>query len=144
MDISGIWRYANNYSFFGAPFIWTTLHNMGANDGMKGATSQPLHWDFVSTTFVAVNESPTFTNAYTHTHTHTHTHANTHTHTHTHSHTHTNKHTHTHTHTHHCLSLCLFVGNMDWLAKMPSDAIAAGASIIGTGATPEGIDQNPP
>lgn len=25
-----------NYSFFDAPFIWTSLHNMGANDGMKG------------------------------------------------------------------------------------------------------------
>ena len=25
-----------------------------------------------------------------------------------------------------------------------TDALAAGASIIGTGATPEGIDQNPP
>ena len=35
-------------------------------------------------------------------------------------------------------------GNMDWLGKMPSDAFAAGASIVGTGATPEGIDQNPP
>ena len=28
MDIKGIWRYFGNYSFFGAPFIWTTLHNM--------------------------------------------------------------------------------------------------------------------
>lgn len=70
MDISGIWRYSNNYSFFGAPFIWTTLHNMGGNDGLKG--------------------------------------------------------------------------DMRMLQHMPSDALAAGASIIGTGATPEGIDQNPP
>ena len=23
MDISGIWKYFGNYSFFGAPFIWT-------------------------------------------------------------------------------------------------------------------------
>ena len=28
MDIKGIWRYFGNYSFYGAPFIWTTLHNM--------------------------------------------------------------------------------------------------------------------
>ena len=26
MDVDGIWRYFGNYSFFGAPFIWTTLH----------------------------------------------------------------------------------------------------------------------
>eukprot|EP01043_Picozoa_sp_COSAG02_P011790 COSAG02_NODE_440_length_22296_cov_173.657386_16_plen_715_part_00 len=69
MDISGIWRYSGNYSFFGAPFIWTTLHNMGGNDGMKG--------------------------------------------------------------------------DMRMMQTMPSDALQAGASIIGTGATPEGIDQNP-
>jgi hypothetical protein len=25
MDVEGIWRYFGNYSFFGAPFIWTTL-----------------------------------------------------------------------------------------------------------------------
>ena len=35
MDISGIWKYWGNYSFFGAPFIWTTIHNMGGNDGGK-------------------------------------------------------------------------------------------------------------
>ena len=69
MDISGIWRYWGNYSFFGAPFIWTTLHNMGGNSGMKG--------------------------------------------------------------------------DMRMLEAMPSDALSAGASIIGTGATPEGINQNP-
>jgi alpha-N-acetylglucosaminidase len=69
MDVSGIWRYFGNYSFFGAPFIWTTLHNMGGNDGLKG--------------------------------------------------------------------------DMRLLQRMPSDAVAAGASIIGTGSTPEGIDQNP-
>merc|ERR1711981_581992 len=33
---------------------------------------------------------------------------------------------------------------MRLLNGMPSDALAAGSSIIGTGATPEGIDQNPP
>ena len=69
MDVAGIWRYFGNYSFFGAPFIWTTLHNMGGNDGLKG--------------------------------------------------------------------------DMRLLQHMPSDAVASGASIIGTGSTPEGIDQNP-
>jgi hypothetical protein len=67
MDVAGIWRYWGNYSFFGAPFIWTTLHNMGGNDGMKG--------------------------------------------------------------------------DMRLLSGFPGDATAAGASISGVGATPEGIDQ---
>lgn len=67
MDVNGIWRYWGNYSFFGAPFIWTTLHNMGGNDGLKG--------------------------------------------------------------------------DMRLLGGFPSDATAAGASIAGVGATPEGIDQ---
>jgi hypothetical protein len=35
-------------------------------------------------------------------------------------------------------------GDMRMLADLPGAAMAAGASIIGTGATPEGIDQNPP
>lgn len=34
-------------------------------------------------------------------------------------------------------------GDLRLLQGMPADAIAAGASIVGTGATPEGIDQNP-
>jgi len=70
MDVKGIWRYFGNYSFFGAPFIWTTLHNMGGNDGLKG--------------------------------------------------------------------------DLRMVAGLPHDALALGASIIGVGATPEGIDQNPP
>merc|ERR1711974_395091 len=69
MDVAGIWRYFGNYSFFGAPFIWTTLHDFGGNDGLKG--------------------------------------------------------------------------DMRLLAGMPADALAAGASIIGTGTTMEGINQNP-
>lgn len=32
----GEWQKWNNASFFGAPFIWTALHNFGGNDGMKG------------------------------------------------------------------------------------------------------------
>lgn len=70
MDIDGIWRYFGNYSFFDAPFIWTTLHDFGGNDGLKG--------------------------------------------------------------------------DMRMLQAMPSDALAAGATIIGTGTTMEGINQNPP
>lgn len=34
-------------------------------------------------------------------------------------------------------------GDMRMMQSMPSDALEAGATIIGTGATPEGIDQNP-
>ena len=69
MDVDGIWRYFGNYSFFGSPFIWTTLHDFGGNDGLKG--------------------------------------------------------------------------DMTKLAGMPGDALAAGASIVGTGTTMEGINQNP-
>ena len=35
----GEWKQWNNSSFFGAPFVWTTLHNFGATDGMKGDLS---------------------------------------------------------------------------------------------------------
>ena len=36
MDGSGEWQKWDNSSFLGAPFIWTTLHNFGGTDGMKG------------------------------------------------------------------------------------------------------------
>ena len=36
VDGSGEWRKWDNSSFFGAPFIWTTLHDFGGTDGMKG------------------------------------------------------------------------------------------------------------
>lgn len=32
----GQWRQWNNSSFFGAPFVWTTLNNFGQTSGMKG------------------------------------------------------------------------------------------------------------
>mmetsp|Transcript_27947 Transcript_27947/g.76894 ORF Transcript_27947/g.76894 Transcript_27947/m.76894 type:complete len:310 (-) Transcript_27947:88-1017(-) len=32
----GEWQKWNNASFFGAPFVWTSLHNFGGTDGMKG------------------------------------------------------------------------------------------------------------
>ena len=36
MDGSGEWQKWNGASFFGAPFIWTSLHDFGGTDGMKG------------------------------------------------------------------------------------------------------------
>jgi hypothetical protein len=33
---AGEWKKFNNAAFFGAPFIWTTLHDFGGTDGMKG------------------------------------------------------------------------------------------------------------
>eukprot|EP00943_MAST-04B_sp_MAST-4B-sp1_P003537 g3537.t1 len=32
----GEWKMWNNASFWGAPFIWTTLHDFGGTDGLKG------------------------------------------------------------------------------------------------------------
>eukprot|EP00759_Apiculatamorpha_spiralis_P034366 PhF_6_TR35416/c0_g1_i2/m.51550/K01205/NAGLU; alpha-N-acetylglucosaminidase len=39
VDGSGEWRNWNSASFFGAPFIWTTLHDFGGTDGIKGQLS---------------------------------------------------------------------------------------------------------
>ena len=36
VDGTGEWQQWNNASFFGAPFIWTALHNFGGTDGMRG------------------------------------------------------------------------------------------------------------
>lgn len=36
VDGSGEWQKWNYSSFFSAPFIWTTLHDFGGTDGMKG------------------------------------------------------------------------------------------------------------
>ena len=36
VDGSGEWQKWNEASFFGAPFIWTTLHDFGGTDGLKG------------------------------------------------------------------------------------------------------------
>lgn len=35
-DGSGEWQKWNRSAFFGAPFVWTTLHDFGGTDGMKG------------------------------------------------------------------------------------------------------------
>jgi alpha-N-acetylglucosaminidase len=40
VDGAGEWKKWNNASFFGAPFIWTTLHDFGGTDGMKGNMSR--------------------------------------------------------------------------------------------------------
>jgi hypothetical protein len=36
VDGTGEWQKWNEASFFGAPFIWTTLHDFGGTDGLKG------------------------------------------------------------------------------------------------------------
>ena len=36
VDGKGEWQKWNNASYWGAKFIWTTLHNFGGTDGMKG------------------------------------------------------------------------------------------------------------
>lgn len=35
-DGTGEWEQWNNASFFGAPFVWTTLHDFGGTNGLKG------------------------------------------------------------------------------------------------------------
>ena len=65
----GQWTQWKNASFFGAPFIWTALHDFGGTDGIKG--------------------------------------------------------------------------DMHRVNGMPFDALDASANVVGIGATPEGIDQNP-
>jgi len=36
VDGSGEWKQFNNAAFFGSRFVWTTLHDFGGTDGMKG------------------------------------------------------------------------------------------------------------
>lgn len=36
VDGTGEWQQWSGASFFGAPFVWTTLHDFGGTDGMKG------------------------------------------------------------------------------------------------------------
>ena len=40
VDGTGEWQKWNDASFFGAPFIWTTLHDFGGTDGLKGDLSR--------------------------------------------------------------------------------------------------------
>ena len=65
----GQWHQWNNASFFGAPFMWTSIQDFGGDDGMKG--------------------------------------------------------------------------NLETVNSIPFDALEQGANVVGTGGTPEGIDQNP-
>ena len=46
VDGSGEWQKWNNASFFGAPFLWTTLHDFGGTDGMKGDLARVNHIPF--------------------------------------------------------------------------------------------------
>lgn len=39
MDAHGEWKKWNQAGFYGAPFIWTTLHDFGGTNGMKGNLS---------------------------------------------------------------------------------------------------------
>ena len=41
-DGKGFWKKWDESSFFGAPFIWTSLHDFGGNDGMK---VRPQAWN---------------------------------------------------------------------------------------------------
>jgi alpha-N-acetylglucosaminidase len=135
MDIAGIWKYWGNYSFFGAPFIWTTIHNMGGNDGACMRKNKQTNAAFYE---AVCHESPQLPSQAREKHNQssaktvrrfaavfpfTFFHASL-------MHA-TRKHTG-------------MKGDMRMLADLPGAAMAAGASIIGTGATPEGIDQNPP
>jgi alpha-N-acetylglucosaminidase len=51
---SGEWKQWNNVSFFGAPFVWTTVHNFGGTNGMKGDFSvvNRIPFDGMSTSSV--------------------------------------------------------------------------------------------
>ena len=42
----GEWSKFNDASFFGAPFIWTALHDFGGTDGLKGALSRAAELPF--------------------------------------------------------------------------------------------------
>eukprot|EP00440_Ansanella_granifera_P043240 gb/GFBE01046875.1/.p1 GENE.gb/GFBE01046875.1/~~gb/GFBE01046875.1/.p1 ORF type:complete len:807 (+),score=163.64 gb/GFBE01046875.1/:1-2421(+) len=44
----GEWQKWNNSAFFGAKFIWTALHNFGANDGLKGNLSRVNEMPFAA------------------------------------------------------------------------------------------------
>ncbi|KAL3940807.1 MAG: hypothetical protein SGBAC_004723 [Bacillariaceae sp.] len=72
MSYSGLgeWTKFNNASFFDAPFVWTTLHNFGGTDGIKGDINRVNHFphEFLSSTSIAgiggtpegINQNPAF------------------------------------------------------------------------------------
>ena len=45
-DCKGEWSKWGDASFFGAPFIWTSLHNFGGTDGLKGALQKAAELPF--------------------------------------------------------------------------------------------------
>jgi alpha-N-acetylglucosaminidase len=66
----GEWAKFNNASFFGAPFVWTALHNFGGTDGIKGDIRRLNHFPFeiLPTTSIAgiggtpegINQNPAY------------------------------------------------------------------------------------
>jgi hypothetical protein len=60
VDGSGEWQKWNKASFFGAPFIWTTLHDFGGTDGMKGDLAR-----IDAIPFAALGNSTVFGTGYT-------------------------------------------------------------------------------
>lgn len=56
----GEWQKWNNASFFGAPFIWTALHNFGGTDGIKGDMSRLNHipFDLSETSIMGLGGTP--------------------------------------------------------------------------------------
>ena len=38
--MQGEWKKWNNASFWGANYVWTTLHDFGGTDGLKGNLAQ--------------------------------------------------------------------------------------------------------
>lgn len=57
---NGQWKQWNNASFFGAPFVWTTLNNFGATDGMKGDLSvvNRIPFDGPSSAIAGIGATP--------------------------------------------------------------------------------------
>lgn len=57
---SGQWKQWNNASFFGAPFVWTTVNNFGGTDGMKGDLSvvNKIPFDGISTSVIGMGATP--------------------------------------------------------------------------------------
>lgn len=74
MDMSnkglGEWAKFNNASFWGAPFVWTTLNNFGGTDGIKGDIRRlnPFPFEILPTTSIAgiggtpegINQNPAY------------------------------------------------------------------------------------
>jgi alpha-N-acetylglucosaminidase len=59
----GQWQMWNNASFFGAPFIWTSLYNFGDTDGMRGDLEHlnqalPFHAIEADSSIVGIGATP--------------------------------------------------------------------------------------